>query len=144
MAEFDLVIRNGTVATAADVTRADVGMAGGRIAALGTGLGPGAREIDAAGRWVLPGGVDSHCHIEQRSSMGLMTADDFHSGTVSAMCGGTTTIIPFACQHKGQSLRRVVEDYHRAAEGKATRRPRCWARSCRRSSARATRRSRST
>jgi dihydropyrimidinase len=119
MAAFDLVIRNGTVATAADVGAADVGVREGRIVALGEGLGRGAREIDASGRLVLPGGIDSHCHIEQRSSTGLMTADDFHSGTLSAACGATTTVIPFACQHRGQSLRAVVEDYHRAAGPKA-------------------------
>jgi dihydropyrimidinase len=50
---------------------------------------------------------------------GLKMADDFHSGTVSAACGGTTTVIPFAAQMKGQSLRAAVEDYHRRAEGKA-------------------------
>jgi dihydropyrimidinase len=119
MAAFDLVIRNGTVATSADVGRADVGVREGRVVALGEGLERGAREIDARGRLVLPGGIDSHCHIEQRSSGGLMTADDFHSGTLSAACGATTTVIPFACQHRGQSLRAVVEDYHRAAGPKA-------------------------
>jgi dihydropyrimidinase len=65
MAEYDLVIRGGTVATAADVVRSDVGVAGGRVVALGERLaGGGSREIDATGRLVLPGGVDSHCHIE--------------------------------------------------------------------------------
>ena len=119
MAAFDLVVRGGTVATASDTVRCDVGVRGGRVVALGEALEKGAREIDATGRLVMPGGVDSHCHIEQRSSMGLMTADDFHSGTLSAACGGTTTVIPFACQHKGMALRQVVDDYHRAASGKA-------------------------
>jgi dihydropyrimidinase len=68
---------------------------------------------------VLPGGIDSHCHIAQLSSTGIMTADDFESGSRSAACGGTTTIIPFAAQHRGMSLRQVVSDYHRQAEGKA-------------------------
>ncbi|MSP84077.1 MAG: dihydropyrimidinase [Alphaproteobacteria bacterium] len=119
MTAFDLVIRNGTVATAGDVGAADVGVRDGRVVALGEGLARGAKEIDARGRLVLPGGVDSHCHIEQKSSGGLMTADDFHSGTLSAACGATTTVIPFACQHRGQSLRAVVEDYHRLAAEKA-------------------------
>src|SRR5258708_5471422 len=98
MAEFDLVIRNGTVATAADTTT---------------------RDIDATGRLVLPGAIDSHCHIEQKSSVGVMCADDFYSATVSAAFGGTTTVIPFAAQHRGQSLRKVVTEYHAAAEPKA-------------------------
>ena len=80
---------------------------------------PGTREIDASGRLVLPGGIDSHCHIEQRSSAGVVCADDFYSATVAAAFGGTTTVIPFAAQHRGQSLRRVVEEYHEAARPKA-------------------------
>jgi len=119
MSEFDLVIRNGTVATAADVTVCDVGIRSGVVATLGKGLGAGAREIDAAGHYVLPGGIDSHCHIEQRSSAGVVCADDFYSATVSAAFGGTTTVIPFAAQHRGQSLRAVVEEYHAAARPKA-------------------------
>jgi dihydropyrimidinase len=117
--EFDLVIRGGTVATASDTFLADIGINDGVITALGRNLGAATREIDAKGKLVLPGGVDSHCHIEQRSSTGLMCADDFYSGTVSAAFGGTTTIIPFAAQHRGQSLRDVVKDYHDAAGPKA-------------------------
>ena len=91
----------------------------GRIATIGAKLGAGRREIDADGRIVTPGGVDSHCHIEQRSSIGVMTADDFFTATRSAACGGTTTVIPFAAQHRGMSLRQVVKDYHACAEPKA-------------------------
>ncbi len=119
MAQYDLVIRNGTVVTAADTAKCDVGVKGGRIVDLGERLPAGGREIDAAGHLVLPGGVDSHCHIEQRSSSGIMCADDFYTGTVSAAFGGTTTVIPFAAQHRGQSLRQVVRDYHACAEPKA-------------------------
>ena len=96
MAEFDLVIRGGHVATAEDEFDGDIGIAGGKIAALGEGLGQGAEEIDATGRLVMPGGVDSHCHVEQISSNGVWTADDWFTATRSAACGGTTTIIPFA------------------------------------------------
>src|SRR5258708_40096958 len=103
MADFDLVIRGGKVATAADSFTADIGVTGGRIAALGESLGKGAEEIDARGKLVLPGGIDSHCHIAQLSSNGSMTADDFESGTRSAACGGTTPILPFAAQHRGMS-----------------------------------------
>jgi dihydropyrimidinase len=119
MSDYDLVIRNGTVATAADTTVCDIGIKDGIVATLGKNIGSGAREIDATGRFVLPGGIDSHCHIEQRSSAGVVCADDFYSATVAAAFGGTTTVIPFAAQHRGQSLRRVVEEYHEAAGPKA-------------------------
>src|SRR5437588_12079376 len=119
MSQYDLVIRNGTVATAADTTRCDLGIKDGLTVALGQGLAAGDREIDASGRLVLPGAIDSHCHIEQKSSAGVMCADDFYSATVSAAFGGTTTVIPFAAQHRGQPLRQVVEEYHAAAEPKA-------------------------
>ena len=91
MAEYDLVVRNGTLATASDVFRADIGVVDGRIVTIGAKVGAGRREIDAEGRIVTPGGIDSHCHIAQRSSMGVMTADDFFTATRSAACGGTTT-----------------------------------------------------
>src|SRR3954451_16918255 len=119
MPDYDLVIRNGTVVTAVDTTPCDVGVKDGVVATLGRGLPAGAREIDASGKLVLPGAIDSHCHIEQKSSAGVMCADDFYSGTVSAAFGGTTTVIPFAAQHRGQSLRQVVEEYHQAAGPKA-------------------------
>jgi dihydropyrimidinase len=116
MQNLDLVIRNGTVATAADTFRADVGVRGGRIVALAEDLPRAAQEVDATGRLVLPGGVDSHCHIEQLSGMGIWNADDFYTGTVSAAFGGTTTVIPFAAQHRGQSMRDVVAEYRERAK----------------------------
>jgi dihydropyrimidinase len=119
MTTLDLVIRNGTVVTATDRMDCDVGVSGGKIVALGTALGPAAEEIDAAGRLVLPGGIDSHVHIEQKSSMGIATADDFYSGTVAAAFGGTTTIIPFAVQERGRPLRQSINDYHALAAPKA-------------------------
>jgi dihydropyrimidinase len=115
MPEFDLVVRGGTVATATDIYTADIGVIGEQIAAIGRGLGAAAAEIDATGRLVLPGGVDSHCHIEQLAASGLMNADTFATATASAAIGGTTTVIPFAAQHVGMSLTRVVDDYHEAA-----------------------------
>ena len=121
--KYDMVIQGGTVVTAADVSRCDVAVRDGRIAALGEDLAgavaDGGRVVDAAGKLVLPGGIDSHCHIEQLSASGFMTADDFWSATVSAAFGGTTTVIPFAAQHRGQSLREVVEEYHARAGPKA-------------------------
>ncbi|NWF47159.1 dihydropyrimidinase [Hydrogenophaga sp. D2P1] len=119
MSEFDLVIRQARVATASDCFEADIGIRDGRIEALGAALAKGRQEIDAAGRVVTPGGVDAHCHLDQSMPPPLRMADDFESGTRSAACGGTTTVIPFAAQEKGQSLRAAVDDYHRRAEGKA-------------------------
>ena len=116
MQSFDLVIRGGTVATATDVMEADVGVSGESIIALGRGLAKGKREIDARGKLVLPGGVDPHAHIEQLSASGMMNADTFESATASAALGGTTTVIPFAAQHVGMNLKKVVEDYHALAD----------------------------
>jgi dihydropyrimidinase len=116
MQALDLVVRDGTVVTATDLFRADVGVRGGRIVALAEDLPRAAEEIDAAGRLVLPGGVDSHCHIEQLSGMGIWIADEFYTGTVSAAFGGTTTVIPFAAQHRDESMRVVVADYRERAK----------------------------
>ncbi len=118
-AGLDLVVRHARVATASDCFESDIGIAGGRIVLLGQGLPPGAREIDARGRVVTPGGVDAHCHLDQPMMPPVRMADDFDTGTRSAACGGTTTVIPFAAQEKGQSLRAAVDDYHRRAEGRA-------------------------
>lgn len=115
---YDLVIRGGTVVTADRTLRTDVGVRAGKIVELKEGLA-GKRTIDAAGKLVLPGGVDSHCHVEQLSSTGKMCADDFYSATVAAAFGGTTTIVPFAAQHRGDSIVKVVDDYARRAAEKA-------------------------
>src|SRR5512140_2083194 len=116
---LDLVVRNAQVATASDTFRADIGIRDGRIVQLGDGLGAAVREIDAAGRVVTPGGVDAHCHLDQPMDPPVRMADDFDTGTRAAACGGTTTVIPFAAQRKGQSLRAAVDDYHRRAHGRA-------------------------
>ncbi|MEI8304729.1 MAG: dihydropyrimidinase [Burkholderiales bacterium] len=116
---FDTVIRRAEVATATDRYLADIGIRDGRIVAIGQSLDEGARTIDAAGRLVTPGGVDAHCHLDQPMSDGSKMADDFITGTRSAACGGTTTVIPFACQFKGHSLQAAVDDYHQRARGKA-------------------------
>lgn len=117
--EFDLVVRNARVATASDIFESDIGIRDGKIAQLGAHLPTGTREYDAQGRVVTPGGIDAHCHLDQPMQPPVRMADDFDSGTRAAACGGTTTVIPFAAQTKGQSLRAAVADYHRRAEGKA-------------------------
>jgi dihydropyrimidinase len=114
---YDLVVKGGTVATASDVFRCDVGVRDGTIVALGTDLGPAAETIDATDRLVLPGGIDSHVHIAQPSGDGIVMADDFESATRSAAFGGNTTVLPFCMQEKGKSLREAVTAYHAKAEG---------------------------
>ncbi|GAB3629636.1 dihydropyrimidinase [Pandoraea terrae] len=118
-APFDLVIRNADVATASDRFHSDIGVKDGVIVALGRNLPAAPREIDATGLLALPGGVDGHVHLDQPMPDGMRMADDFYTGTRAAVCGGTTTVIPFAAQVKGGSLRDAVSDYHRRAEGKA-------------------------
>lgn len=119
MDDFDLVIRGGTIVTAADTVKADVGVRSGRIAAVAEKLDGGAKVIDASGMLVMPGGIDSHVHLAQPAFGGPAMADGFESGTRSAIAGGNTTVIPFALQPRGASLRSSVIDYHKEAEGKS-------------------------
>ncbi|OCP18617.1 MULTISPECIES: dihydropyrimidinase [unclassified Ensifer] len=117
MKPFDTVIRGGTIATAADTFRCDIGIRDGVIATLGHDLGPAEQVIDASGKLVLPGGIDSHVHLAQPTGDETVMADDFETGTRSAAFGGNTTVLPFVMQQKGQSLRQAVADYHALAEG---------------------------
>ncbi|MEZ5842678.1 MAG: dihydropyrimidinase [Hyphomicrobiaceae bacterium] len=114
---YDLIIRGGTVATAADTFRADVAIRDGKIVALGCDLGTARETIDATGRLVLPGGIDSHVHIAQPSGPGIVMADDFESATRSAAFGGNTLVMPFCLQEKGRGLREAVVAYHKLADG---------------------------
>ena len=113
---YDLVIRGGTVATAADRFRADIGITGGRIAALGEGL-TGGEVIDATGKLVLPGGIEAHCHIAQESATGGMTADDYRTGSISAAFGGNSSFVPFAAQHRGKGVTETLDLYDSRAQG---------------------------
>jgi dihydropyrimidinase len=115
---FDTIIRSGTITTASDIFQADIGIRDGRIAALAIGL-KGAKEIiDARGKYVLPGGIDSHVHVAQPSGPGIVMADDFESCTRSAAFGGNTMVLPFCLQESGTPLRQTVNTYHGFAEGK--------------------------
>jgi dihydropyrimidinase len=111
MQPYDTIIAGGTVVTCAETMQADIGIRGESVAAIGRDLGPAKRAIDASGKLVMPGGVDSHAHIEQLSAGGLMNADTFESATRAAAFGGTTTVISFAAQHVGMNLAKVVTDY---------------------------------
>ncbi len=112
---FDIVIRGGQVVTPNAVGTADLAVTGERIVAIGENLAGGRSEVDAAGHYVMPGGVDPHAHIEQLSGMGVMNADTFESATRSAAIGGTTSVLSFAAQQKGQSLSQTVVDYRELA-----------------------------
>ena len=114
MAHFDLIVSGGEVATEAGLSRVDIGIEAGCITALGHDLGDASRVLDASDRWVLPGGVDSHCHIEQPESLGE-NPDTFETATRAAACGGTTTVICFADQMQCTNLAEVVNGYHRLA-----------------------------
>lgn len=113
------VIINGTVVTATETFRADVRIDGGKISAVGLNLaGSGDTIIDAAGKHLLPGGVDVHTHLSMPSS-GTVTCDDYASGHLAAVMGGTTTHIDFCIQPKGSSLTDALKTWHAKAEGKA-------------------------
>jgi dihydropyrimidinase len=122
--DFDLVLHGAEVFTGEGLARCDIGVRDGRIAALADRLAGGRQRVDLAGRWILPGGVDAHCHLDQPTNPGAAArgaemADDFESGTRSAAFGGTTTILSFAPQFAGQSLAAALQEYHRRAEGRA-------------------------
>jgi dihydropyrimidinase len=112
--EFDLVVKNGTIVTASEMAQADIGIIGERIAAIGTGL-QGAQVIDAGGQLVRPGGVDSHCHIEQLRAGGGTDEESFITGSTAALAGGTTSVVTFAAQFKGAGLAAPMAEYRRRA-----------------------------
>jgi len=113
------LIKDGTVVTANDTLRADVLIEDETVRAIGTGLGAQAERVfDASGRYVMPGAVDVHTHMELPFG-GTFASDDFATGTAAAAWGGTTTIVDFAVQTFGQSLHQGIEQWHKKAEGKA-------------------------
>src|SRR5450755_3716751 len=117
---FDTIITGGTVVTAADTCQADVAIENGRVVALGSSLPRenAKRLIDAAGKYVFPGGIDVHTHLDMPFG-GTTSADDFETGTRAAAFGGTTTLIDFAIQYKDQTLRTAFDTWMQKASGKA-------------------------
>ena len=114
-----LLIKGGTVVTASDQYTGDVFVDGEKIAAIGSSLTMTAdRVIDAADKYVLPGGIDVHTHLDMPFG-GTTSADDFESGTIAAAYGGTTSIVDFAIQYKGQTLHHAWETWMKKADGKA-------------------------
>jgi dihydropyrimidinase len=117
---FDTIIVNGHVATAIDTFVADVAISDGKLAAIGQNLPrqDAMRIIDARGKYVLPGGIDVHTHLDMPFG-GTTSSDDFETGTRAAAFGGTTTLIDFAIQYKGQTLRTAFDSWLQKASGKA-------------------------
>ena len=116
--DFDTLILGGQIVTPTGVISGDLGICGAEIAAIGHTLGSAKTIIDAEDKWVMPGGIDPHAHIEQMSGMGVMNADTFETATRSAAMGGTTSVISFAAQEQGQRLSDAMADYSaRAARG---------------------------
>jgi dihydropyrimidinase len=117
---FDTLVVNGRVVTATDTYSSDIAINAGKVEAIGKNL---SREnakkiIDAKGKYVLPGGIDVHTHLDMPFG-GTTSADDFETGTRAAAFGGTTTLIDFAIQYKGQTLRTAFDTWMQKASGKA-------------------------
>lgn len=118
--DFDLIISNGIVVTATDTSHADIGISGGKVTAIAASLPRenATKVVDAKGRYVLPGGIDVHTHLDMPFG-GTTSADDFETGTRAALFGGTTTLIDFAIQYKGQTLRTAFDTWMQKASSKA-------------------------
>ncbi|HEU4523115.1 MAG TPA: dihydropyrimidinase [Thermoanaerobaculia bacterium] len=114
------VIRNGRIVTAVDDYNADILIDGEQIVMIGRSIEVQAdRTIDARGRLVIPGGIDPHTHMDLPFG-GTSSSDDFRTGTIAAAHGGTTTIIDFAVQYKGQALNQAIDVWFQKAEGKTS------------------------
>ena len=119
MTELDIIIKNGNVVTASDTYVADIGVKDGKIETIGANLNAGqeSQVIDAKGKYVFPGGIDVHVHLQLPFS-GTISKDDFENGTKAAACGGVTTVLDFAIQTKGKSIMEAVEARRAEADSK--------------------------
>src|SRR5258707_10721346 len=118
---FDTTIKTGTIITTTDPPPADLGISGEKISAIAAHLPAenATNVIDAANHLLLPGGIDVHTHLDMPFG-GTTSADDFQTGTTAAAFGGTTTLIDFAIQYKGQTLRHAFDTWMQKAHDKAT------------------------
>ncbi len=115
---MSVLFKNGLVVTSSGSRISDVLVEGGKIKCVGTGLADRADEVvDATGKYLLPGAIDTHTHLDM-PFMGTTSADDWKSGSIAAACGGTTTILDFSLQGKGETLRDAVERQKGKADGK--------------------------
>ncbi len=118
---MSILIQNGTLLCPQGPVRADLRVAGERIAEIGPGLPPGdSRVLDASGRLVFPGFIDTHTHFEMNKGTPRETADGWASGTRAALAGGTTTVLDFAEPERGASLASALKTWHGRAEGAAS------------------------
>jgi len=117
---MDLIIKNGTIITATDTYQGDIAVKDGKIALIGQDLSDvEAKEVvDASGKYVLPGALDAHTHLEMPFG-GTVSADSYESGTRAAACGGVTTVFDFVIQRKGQGLIEAVEARRKLCEPQA-------------------------
>ncbi|MFB0994023.1 MAG: dihydropyrimidinase, partial [Paracoccaceae bacterium] len=115
----DLAIRGGTLATATESFLADIGVRDGRIVTIADAVTDALDVIDATDQIVMPGGIEAHCHIAQENGVGLMTADDYQSGSIAAAFGGNSCFIPFAAQKMNQSLAETIQTYDERALSKS-------------------------
>jgi dihydropyrimidinase len=117
---MSILIKNGRVITAADDYLADILIEGEKVTTIGKDLKVQADEtVDAKGKYVIPGGIDPHTHLDMPFG-GTTSSDDFETGTLAAAFGGTTTLVDFAIQTKGESTLKGLDTWHAKAEGKAT------------------------
>ena len=114
---YDLIIKGGTILSASDTFVGDIGVVNGKVATVGKISEPGKRVVDARGKVVIPGGIDVHTHFDM-PFMGATTIDNFTTGGVAAIFGGTTSIVDFAIQKKGETFRHALDDWHKRADGK--------------------------
>ena len=115
-----MLLRNGTVVSGTGCVRQDIRIGGGRIVQTGPGLEPleGEEVMDVSGCLVAPGGIDAHTHFDMPCG-GIMTSDDFESGTRAAVAGGTTTVIDFSEPEQGASLQSGLDRWHEKADGRS-------------------------
>jgi dihydropyrimidinase len=119
LCRMSLLIRNGRVITAEDDHAADILVEGETVSKIAPGLKVKADTVlDARGKLVIPGGIDPHTHFDMPVA-GTVSSDDFETGTIAAVCGGTTTVIDFAAQVKGRSMPEGLERWRKRADGNA-------------------------
>lgn len=118
---MSILIQSGTLICPAGPVKADLRVEGDRIAQIGPGLPQGgSRVLDASGKLIFPGFIDTHTHFEMNKGLSNETADDWASGTLAALAGGTTTVLDFAEPERGASLASALETWHRRADGRAS------------------------
>tara|TARA_B100000508_G_C11293666_1_gene196397 strand:- start:31 stop:429 length:399 start_codon:yes stop_codon:yes gene_type:complete len=116
---MSILVKNGHIFTAVDSYVADILIDDGKVRTIGIDLAADAdKTIDATGKYVMPGGIDPHTHLDFPFG-GTVSSDDFRTGTIAAAYGGTTSIVDFAVQQRGRALSQALEMWHQKAEGKA-------------------------